>query len=248
MIPGVIFCAWGTLDLVDKSLAPWIELRRQGKCKICAVSVRFAGFEGDDDGTREYLRGALECGDIDHLVDSPDNILETTARGMALTYLKDQGVTHVWQVDSDEWYEIDQINRIIEWVKANEFIVWHRLSLRNYVFDEKTYLADPFTPPRIHAIDSRSSCIAEQFYEDNAIMYRGTITNQLFPDKAFASDTIPESVAAIRHLSWPNSLRSKKKCEYQKARWGNACSFIWDDSQGGLIFNPALPRPRIIHE
>lgn len=245
---GVIFCGWGTLDLVAQSLAPWIQLRRQSKCLICAVSVRFAGFDGEDDGTREYLRSALERGDIDHLVDGPDNILEVTARSLALSYLNKLGVTHTWLADSDELYEEAQIESIMTFVSANPWCVFFRLSLRNYVFDNKTYLAEPFTPHRIHRIDSRSSCVAESFYEDNGIAYRSETTNELFPDKAFASMTIPEGVAAIKHISWPNNQRGKLKQSYQWKRWGGACSFSWDDSQGGLIFNPALPRPKVVHE
>lgn len=256
---GVIFCGWGTRDLIEQSLTPWVNLRDLNSLafqtdrvtptiSICAVSVRFAGFEGEDDGTREFLRGALERGDIDHLVDSPDNIPEVTARSMALNYLKEQGVTHTWMVDSDELYEINQINDIIAFVNSNPWCIFFRLSLRNYVFDDKTYLAEPFTPHRIHRIDSLSSCIAESFYEDNGIAYRGAITNELFPDRLFASMTVPEGVAAIKHISWPNNRRGKSKQEYQWKRWGDACSFSWDDTQGGLIFNPALPRPKVIHE
>jgi len=246
---GLIYCAWGTLDLTPQSLAPWIELRRQGKAVICAVSVRFAGFEGEDDGTREYLRAALKRGKIDHLIDGPDNVVETIARGMALNDLKARGVTHTWLADSDELYEMSQIERIMEFVDANPWSVFFRLSLHNYVFDDKTYLADIFTPPRIHRMDNLRSGVAELFYQDNEIAYRNTTTNELIPDRAFASMTIPESVAAIRHVSWPNNLRSRKKIEYQlSGRGWPTCSFSWDDSQGGLIFNPALPRPKVIRE
>lgn len=245
---GVILCGYGTRDLIDRAISPWLSLRMNPTydIRICAVSVRFAGFEGEDDGTRERLRWYLENGEIDHLVDSPDGMTEVAARSAALSWLMNRGITHSWQVDSDEQYEVDQIKRIVLWVETNPFIVWHRLNLRNLVFDEHTYLAEPFTPSRIHRIDSLSSCIADSFYEDNGIQYLSVVTGKLFPDREFASATVPESIAAIKHYSWINDERSRLKQAYQWRRW-NYCSFAWDEHKG-LVFNPALPAPKIVRE
>lgn len=248
MNPGIIFCAWGTKDLVEQSLAPWVELRRQGKATICAVSVKFASFEGEDDGTRELLRGYLERGDIDHLVDGPDNALEVTARGMALTWLREQGVEATWMIDADEFYTHKEIARIIDFVTANPWVVWFRISLKNMVFDSTTYLAEPFQPPRIHRVCAPGGYLAAGFHSDNGVYYERPWSGEKAVDERYASLVIPPEVAWIRHESWPNSLRSKSKIEYQTARWGNVCSFAWDDAQGGLIFNPKLPPPKVIHE
>ncbi len=256
---GIIYCAYGTKDYLKQSLSPWIDIKTLSSfafqtdgvsphVSICAINVRFAGFEGEDDGTREELRGYLERGEIDHLIEGPDNIPETTARGMALRYLKDQGCDISIMVDSDEFYTIHNIGQIFEFVADNPWVQWFRVSLRNMVFDDKTWLAEPFQPPRIHRLsveDGRYE--AHSFCADNDILYGGTITRDLKPQSQFSSITIPPEVAFVRHESWPNSLRSKAKVEYQTRRWGNACSFSWDD-QKGLIFNPTLPQPRVVTE
>lgn len=250
---GLIFCGWGTRDIVETSLTPWIELRKQTNCVICAVSVRFAGFEGEDDGTREYLRGALERGDIDFLVDSPDNIPEITARSMGLSYLRDQhcDISIIW--DSDEVADIESIYRMLDFVRANEFVVAFRFSYRNLVFSPKTWLADPFTPMRVHHL-KHGSYVADSFYDDNNIMYRGTLTRDFRRDVSFATMTIPQSCFSPLHHTWlsdseANKARSKAKIRYQLgARNWPTCTFSWDDAQGGLIFNPALPAPKVISE
>jgi len=251
MKPGIIFCAWGTLDLVSQSLAPWIELRRQGKAVICAVSVRFAGFEGEDDGTREYLRNALAKGDIDHLVDGPDNIPEVLARSMALNHLRGQGcdISVVW--DSDEVATEQELANMLGFIERDEFIAAWKFSYRNLVFDEKTWLAEPFTPMRAHRL-KHGTYVADRFYDDNNIMYRGTLTRDFRHDVSFPVVTIPPTIMNPAHYSWlsntsERAARSKAKEKYQRDR-GWQCSFSWDDSQGGLIFNPALPRPKVVRE
>jgi hypothetical protein len=254
MNPGIIFCGWGTLDLVQQSLAPWIELRRQGKAVICAVSVRFAGFEGEDDGTREYLREVRDRGDIDYLIDSPDSVPETTARGMALQYLRAQDVDAVIQFDSDEITDIQSIERMLVFTEVNSFAQWFRFSYANLVFDTKTHLAEPFTPPRFHRMKAGDGYFAHSFSGDNDICYGHHILRNLLPQDHFASQTIPWSVFKPLHYSWlsdtpERAARSRAKIRYQlEGRKWPSCQFSWDDAQGGLIFNPALPKPKVIHE
>lgn len=251
---GVIYSAYNAREYVERSLAPWVHLKyRYGKMSmpvghpknpysftICAVNVRFAGFETEtEDGTRELLRAYAARGDI-HLIDAPDNVPEATARGMALSYLKGQ-VDVVWQVDADEFYTEADIHAILAYVRANPYAEWFRLSLKNYVFDEVTYLTEPFTPPRIHRVNVRGYR-AHSFSGDNDIQYGGTITRDIVPQERFASVTVPESVAWIRHLTWQDNDRSRAKIEYQlNGRGWPQCSFAWD---GGLRFNPALPAPK----
>ena len=249
---GIIFCGWGCKEYLNDSLSPWIAARRDGvaghKASIYAVSVRFAGFEGEDDGTRELLRGYLERGEIDGLIDGPDGVTEIEARGKALERLRGMGVDYIWQVDSDEFYQPAEIERITQYILSDTWTAWWRLSLRNYVFDEKTYLAEPFCPPRIHKMSIRGYRI-HSFIADNDVAYGGMITRDVIPQEGFPSVTISDNVAAIKHMSWPNSIRSKTKIDYQlRGRGWLSCTFAWDDSKGGLIFNPNLPAPKVIRE
>lgn len=253
---GLIYCAYATKDYLARSLAPWVALRKAGQVKvsICAVNVLFKGFEGSDDGTRELLRGYVDRGDIDHLVDSPDGIAEIEARGAALTWLRGQGCDVSWMVDSDEFYEVEDVINIVNAVEANPWCYWFRICLKNYVFDTKTYLADPFTPPRIHRIRAKhhdAPVYAHSFIADNDIVYsneEGDSSFRIHQDE-LASRTIPQGYAWIPHITWQSNERSRLKIAYQlRGRGWPQCSFSWDDSKGGLIFNPALPTPKTIRE
>lgn len=249
---GIIYCAYGTEDYVPKSLAPWIDLRAQGNVLICALNLRFAGFEGKDDKTHDMLWACRVRKDIDHLIDGPDNIPETTARGMALTWLKQQGVDLVIQWDSDEMTDVASIQRTLAFIDANPFTTWFRFSYRNLVFDDKTWLADPFTPPRAHRIraGTEAGCYtAHSFSADNDICYGHHIFRDLHFQRDYPSMTIPAAVFNPKHYTWLNDERSKRKIDYQlRGRGWPSCQFAWDDAQGGLIFNPALPHPKVVRE
>lgn len=248
---GLIYCAYGTKDYVPQSLASWLAIPN---VTICAVNVRFTGFEGEDDGTRDLLRRNLEAGHIQHLIDSPDNIPETTARGMALRWLVDQGIDTIVMWDSDEMTDVSSLQRVLAFIESEPYAAWFRFSYANLVFDEQTRLTDPFTPPRAFRVRAPgTSYTVHSFGADNDIWYGGDLTRDIIPPHNFPSMTIPASVFQPRHFSWladtpERAARSKAKIAYQTARWGNVCSFAWDDSKGGLIFNPALPAPRTIRE
>jgi hypothetical protein len=166
---------------------------------------------------------------------------ETEARGAALQWLVGQGVTHLWQHDADEFITTEQIATIIRFVEARP-VDWYRLSLKNQVFTPNQYLVEPFTPPRIHRVHNPGGFVAAGFHQDNNVYYERPWNGERIPDTQMASLTVPKGVAWIAHRSWLNDSRSKSKVLYQQVRWGN-CSFSWDDAQGGLIWNPALPIP-----
>jgi len=245
MKPGIIFCGYGTSDLTHRSLAPWIKLRKEGKCHICAVSVKFADFTGEDDGTTDILRTYLKDGLIDHLIDSPNNIPETIARGMALEWLKNNtSIDNIWMVDSDEIYTLSNIANIFKFVDAHDYIAWFKISFKNYIFDENTFLTDAFTPPRIFRL-KHNNLNLRMFIQDNDIGYSDD--KFIYSNASFPNVCIPMGIAWITHLSWLNNERSKRKVEYQLARWNN-CSFVWNYENNCLAFNPKLPIPEFNYE
>ncbi len=249
---GIIYCAYNTGQYVWGSLTPWMQARtmklNNHDFVIAAVSLPFAGFPSEqEDNTIPQLREWLALGQIDTLITEPKNVPETVARSMALRYLKDQGCDLFWQADSDEFPEIDDIQNIIRFVGANPFAAAFRLSLKNYVFDDKTYLVEPFTPMRIHRLSWRSFR-AEGFWADNNVFYRGGTEGYDPRDTELPIMTVPLSIAWLRHLTWQSDLRSKKKIEYQlRGRNWPSCQFSWDDTKG-LIFNPALPAPQVARD
>lgn len=244
---AVIYCSFGTLDLTPASLAPWLaakESRLGGHDYVlAAVSCPFSGFpDSKDDGTVEYLQKALNGGQIDHLVTSPTPIPETEARGRALRWLVAQGCELSVLVDSDENWTADQIAKAITFMENRPFVSWAKVCLRNYVFDTKTYLVEPFTPPRLHRL-SFGGARAAGFHQDNDVFYEKP-DGALIGQEAMPHATVPRAQVWVRHESWPNSERSHCKIKYQLVGRGwPTCSFSWDDSKGGLIWNPSLPIP-----
>jgi len=248
---AIILVGYNMEEYVAQCLAPWFAARANrldgNDFVICAVSVPFTGFPNDDkpDATVSLLRAELDAGHIDHLITGTEPMAETEARGAALRWLRDNHCDVSIQVDIDEMYNIDQIEKIFRFVEANPFTVAFKLSFKNYVFDDKTFLVEPFTPMRIHRLFP-GHFKAFGFWADNNVYYEGARQAEGVPyikDVEYATMTIPASVALVSHLTWPNNLRSKKKVEYQIARWGDRCSFRWDDARG-LIFNPDLPIPK----
>lgn len=244
---GIIWVGYQCEDMLGRSLAPWIAARRDKlgghEFVVCAVSVPFEGFEAaNHDMTRLQLYTSQQTGEIDHLIVSDEPMKEVDARGAALQWLRTQGATHIWQHDSDEFITTDQIAAIARFVEVRP-VDWYRLSLKNQIFTPNQHLVEPFTPPRIHRVHNPGGYIATGFHQDNNVYYERPWNGERILDTQMASLTVPKGVAWIAHESWLNNPRSKAKIDYQRARGWPNCSFSWDDSQGGLIWNPSLPIP-----
>lgn len=233
---GIIYTAYNMEEYIDPSLACFHTLKHMGvDLSIVAVSVRFAGFpEEAKDNTRKELIRAYGDGILSHVITHPDGISEVEARNKALQLLKSEGVEIIMQVDADEFFTVNDFNRIMAFVESQPFVAWFRLSLKNFVFDERTYLVVPFTPPRIHRVKTSDGLILHRFTDDNDICYINN--NSAFIDpRIVPSMTIPPVVAWIKHFSWLNNERSRKKVLYQQSR-GWTCDFAWDEKTG-LIWN-----------
>lgn len=255
---GVIFCGFNTAQYISDSLFPWIEARRKqidgNQIVISAVSVPFVRFPGErTDSTAKIISDHFLKGDIDQCCVDNEPLEETVVRGNSLNYLKSVGCDAVIQVDSDEFYTLEQIEKILNIVNFNPFVVWFRLSLKNYIFDGKTYLEEPFQPPRIHRIKTVDGFEAAGFWDDNSVFY--TNGENTYQDRSFPTKTIHKNIIWVKHMTWLNDERGRDKVNYQKSRWGNdLCSYEWDDEKKELKFNGAyykrmgMPIPNVIKE
>jgi hypothetical protein len=245
----VIFCAYNCEEYLSKSLSPWLQAKRQRlgghDWSIVAVSVPFEGFnQPRSDDTLGVLQHAYSAKEIDELILSETPLKETEARGRALNWAIFNESDLSWQADGDELITTEQIKRIAKFVEDRPLISSFRLSLKNYVFDDKTYLVEPFTPMRIHRLSTYGGGYrAAGFYDDNNVWYSGVIARDVKKDVSLSESLVPKTVAFIPHYTWMNDYRSKAKIEYQtKGRSWN-CSYLWDEENGGLKFNPAFPTP-----
>ena len=234
---GIIFCAFQMEDYVQRSISPWIEARdtKVGghEFVICAVSQPFVGFEVDElDKTQSILVALHEDGQIDHVISGSEPVKEVDARGAALRWLLAQGVTLTWMADSDEFTTLAEVGSVLRFVQSRPGITAFRGSLKNYILDERTYMVEPFNPMRIHRTDS-GSYTAYSFWDDNNVLYRGSITRDFKRDIDFPTLTIPRTVCFTPHMSWTSDERGRRKQAYQRARWVH-CSFKWNEKVGKL--------------
>ena len=229
---GIIFCGYNTEEFVRDSLNPWVE---RDDCIISAISVPFAEYsrqEFFEDKTIEILHEYKNRGEIKYLTTFPRFIKEHEARNMALSKFRKDDIDAYFLVDSDEIYKREEIDAIFDFVKNNP-ACWYKVSLKNYVFDKKTYLEQPFCPPRIFRNSFDRYC-GPIFCWDNDMAYWNGSENSHINSIPFLE--IPREVAWVNHYSWLNNEISKRKVKYQNDHFGGTCSFAWDKEKG-LVFN-----------
>lgn len=263
---GIIYTAYNMQDYLQQSLDAFLTAREKklANCEffISAVSLPFAEYKDQiksPDSTSGLLGLYYVQNQIDSLITEPEYIPEAQARTLAAQKCLDAGCDYLWIADGDEFITIEQIENIIRFITLDKFVTWFRLSLKNYVFNDKTYIEEPFTPPRIWRVQSNGFKFT-RFNFDNDAIYNGTVVafgkflNKDVSDKELPSKTIPAQVAWIRHLTWMNDEKSKLKIEYQNKHFGGICSYAWDEVQNSLIFNVDYykkynkPLPNLIRE
>lgn len=233
---GVIFTAYNMADMIHQSLHGWSEAKKNclngHEYLICGISIPFKKFKDPvKDNTLQILWDHINRGTLDNLITQEEPLLETEARTLALKYLMSKDIDVIIQVDADEFYSQKDISNIFSFVEKNSFISCFKGSLKNYVFNEKTFFKKPFNPMRIHRVKTKNGLVADAFWDDNNLLYKDG--SGYVADNNLPNTTIPQSVAWVKHMSWLSNERSKKKIEYQTSR-GWKCSFKWNDSENKL--------------
>lgn len=232
---GIIFCGFNTSATVEKSLEAWKEIRAnpgENQFVYSCVSVPFLEYKDSEipeDDTIEKIRAAKI---MDFHITEPKFISEVEARGLCLEFIKSQNCELIFMVDLDEIFTTENIQKILEYVKNHPEIAMFKISYKNYVFDENTYLVKEFAPPRIYRTDFPPFKLSK-FYEDNGISF--LYGNQEVPHTVIPAKQIPRSKAWVKHLSWSNPEISRQKINYQRSRGWN-CDFTYDET-GKISFN-----------
>ena len=232
---GIIFCAYNCEDTVERAIEPYLEDDRFITSVISIPFLEYIDQEEKEDGTTSFLRDLFEKKKIDYFIDNPKYIRDHEARNLVVELLRRHDCSHYIIADGDEHPTKEDLNKIIEFVENDEDSVWWSLSYKNFVFDDRTYLKEPFVPPRIFKT-KKDEFILPSFYWDNCVSYYNASGGQVnylnLPNK-----NIPKDVAWIPHYTWPNNEIGKRKVFYQqKHHNGAACSFSWNEEKG-LHFN-----------
>lgn len=241
---GVIAVGRDCADVMDAVLAPWLEAMGRHDIHMCLLTATFKDMglpPKPDDATRAKMeRYATKYHDrISSVVfDQEATEAEVRDKGRQILTARDVRCDLIWLLDMDEYYTLAQIERIITFVERNSLMCWYRLSLKNYVFDEKTYLTQPFQPPRIWWVRYGDRVLSEVVY-DNDCEYANKDGSAAVRDTILPHLIIPPQVAWIRHESWLSNERSRRKIEYQSKHFahGAGCSYAWDDEKKIVIFN-----------
>ena len=238
---GILGCGYECDELIDRVLPPWFSIAKESKHNF-VFSFVYGQFKEyvDINGMKEicvpiwYNKYKNE---IDYFF-TPHPMSEKDMRNTALDPLLKEGCDIVILLDlQDELFSEENIENIIKFIKRDTLTTWFSFSYKNYVFNENTYLEDPFCPPRAFKVNS-GSYILTAFYHDNEVYYTD-INGGTKDFKMLGSRNIPKNTCFIKHLTWLSDERSKNKVSYQSQRWGSSfCSYRWNYQENKLEFNP----------
>lgn len=232
---GIIYCAYNCKNYIQKSLFPFILGKDENIIsQICAVSIPFMEYfetNQNNDGTQQELINLYNQNHINNIFTGPNYIQEHKARDLCLQYLKIMDCDFIWMVDGDEFYKIEDIKNIVQFIKQNEDYFWYSINFKNYIFDGKQWV-DGFCPPRIFKTKFNSKII-DSFFWDNDIFYNDN--NKLVSYKNLLSLEIPRNIAHIKHMTWLHE-NGKEKYEYQVKHFGH-CGYKWNYELQKLEFN-----------
>jgi hypothetical protein len=232
---GIIYCGYNCLSYIKESLYPFVDAKDQGLIsQICTVSIPFMEYfdiNKNNDGTTELLLDFYNKGFINHIFTNPSYIQEHKARDLCLQYLKIMNCDIIWMVDADEFYSLEEIKSIINFINENPNYCWYSINFKNYIFDGKQWI-DGFCPPRIFK-NKFDSMIINSFFWDNDIAYEKN--NEFINYKNLLSLEVPKQIAHIKHLTWLHQ-NGKSKYEYQMKHFGH-CGYKWNYETNLLEIN-----------
>lgn len=237
---GILLCAYQHEEYLEGVLAPWFvaqeELAGLFDIKISAVSCLFKEYEDmsfnkDNSKTIDILQKHLSPKQILSIAGSGGSLKESEARNLALNPIKDCDV--IWMVDGDEFYTLLEIKNILGYIKAKPFIAWFKINFKNHVFDGMQWV-DGFCPPRIFRTKINKYELGE-FYWDNDLHYLNKEYGKVKYTE-LSSLEIPRTVAHVKHMTWLNTEKCKRKVEYQMKHFGH-CGYKWNNEKDCLEFN-----------
>ena len=229
---GILGCGYNCADNLDKRLQPWFLAALNNNLIFSFVSCPFEHFKiSDNSKTLDLLDSLKQKNLIQYLYTSESQFTESESRNHALRPLLKESVEYVWLLDlSDEYYKLEEINKIINYIQKNDLYDWFSINFKNYIFDGDQWI-DDFCPPRIF----KNNLIKKikHFYWDNDIIYEHN--NIEINYKSLSESKIPKNIAHIKHMTWLH-YNGKEKYEYQIKHFGD-CSYKWNEEHNKLEFN-----------
>ncbi|MEK6878219.1 MAG: hypothetical protein AABY22_01350, partial [Nanoarchaeota archaeon] len=184
------------------------------------------------DGTIEYLSALKKDGILDQFDLPAYHRTEIEGWNRWLDWLIDEKkIDLLWMVNSDEIITLNEIEKILNFVKKNELTDLFKINFKNYCIDFNTYV-DNFCVDRIWWTNKNQGIF--RFFQDDLVEYKN---NAKAPQ--CSSLIIPKKLAMPKHYSWvsKDENKIKRKLKFQKIRY-KICSFRWNNELGKLELNP----------
>ena len=233
---GILCNFYGFPQYLDKVLSSWVNIKHDfifaaSCCKFNEyIDINYIN---EDKETEIKLKNEYKnkFPFIYSNIISNDSIV----RNYPLKFLLKNNVDYVWILDEDEFYTIDQINNIVNFIEQQEFISYFKINFKNF-FNDTDHWVDGFCPPRIFKTQSHNLKL-DSFYYENDVYYVDK-NNIKIDYKQLSNMTIPKNIAHIDHYSWcGDKTYLQNKIKYQNHRYKGICSYKWNNEKDCLDFN-----------
>lgn len=229
---GIVISNYNSVEFIDDFFKGWIAYiftHPENQIGFSIIDTKFTdnndnnSLNYSNDGSIEKLR-EYQKSIIDYLTISDKQLTEWDARNLALKPLLEKDCDYILSTAFDEVFKSEDIEKIINYIQKDPFILTYRINYKNYVGTRITYIKG-FNPKRIWKANDKNYKILGFHYDDDMkfIHYEEKIDEQL-PIK-----TIPN--LEIDHYCWLDGERSRKKIEYQNSRAGWQCSYKYENGK-----------------
>jgi hypothetical protein len=239
---GISSIVYESRELLEKCFLPWNEIKKDKNLipeitdiKIClghgcfeeTFALGFPILSSDD--TCEVAKDLKEKGEIDELIiyDTPQKEYDMWTNNFLK--LKELDIDLLIMVNVDEIWTVDEIKKLIKFVKSNDLVDYFKVNFKNYCIDYNTWV-DDFIVPRVWFVNKNQGL--KRFYQDELVEY-----NNGNKDINCSHLNVPNTLIFPKHYSWVGSKEYlQRKLKFQALRFG-ICSYSWDDKNDKLQLN-----------
>jgi len=239
---GITSLGYQCIEHLDKVFAPWRKVKQGALSNVieevhigtahgCFNETAAIGFPlYSTDGTIEKFQKLHKEGVIDYLNVFDHNKFEYQFWNSNLDFLFSKNIDLLFMLNMDEVWELEEIERSLNFISENPDISWFNTHFKNYVFDFNSYVKT-FIVPRWWRNDKNEGILG--FHFDDELTFKNGLKY-----KECLGKTIPFEISSPKHYSWVSNIDGylKRKCDFQNKHYG-ACSYKWDEETKKLYFS-----------
>ena len=241
---GLQVLAYNCDKTIKKLLSPWIYSKSKYDIKIWVASGQFKiyhdlGYEDENEETLKVLKRDLYH-EVDYLFESSPGFLlsDHETRSSCLKYFREENIDLMIMLDSDEFYTLEDVERLLNYIEENPNFDWYSVNFRNLIGDGTKYV--DYSPVR--AIWFKKNGYVKKYYFDNHLVF--DIEGRDYEYRQLKGKDIPKDILNPLHYTWTNELNTtgpsdiKRKIKYQEKYYSHECGWTWDETEGTIKPNP----------